>query len=155
MGNTGDPGARNTCPLLPKRAATFPLCRDCSGQPSQEQLSALEGKHCEQCLFTLLFTLKSIYLPMFKSTQSKLWMTATSCSSQSTAFITTEVGLRLPLHGGECRAPCFRIASLGKTQTNTSLEAAGFLFTVSPEFPAEKQLEPYSVLWFYCCFQWA
>lgn len=50
------------------------------------------------------------------------------------------------------QAPFFRIASLGKTQTNTSLEAAGSLFTVSPEFPAEKQLKHYSVLWFYYCF---
>lgn len=41
---------------------------------------------------------------------------------------------------------------LRKTQTNKPLAAAGFVFTVSPEFPAEKQLEPYSVLWFNVVF---
>lgn len=55
-------------PSVAEEGCHIPSLPDCSEQSSQEQLSALEEKHCEQCLFTLLFTLKSIYLLMFKNT---------------------------------------------------------------------------------------
>lgn len=89
MGNTQDLGARNTCPPLPKRAATVPLCCVCSGQPKPGTAACPRGKALWTVLVYTPFPLKSIYLLMFKNTQLEVWVAATSCPSPSTVFITT------------------------------------------------------------------
>lgn len=96
------------------------------------------------------FPLKSIYLMMFKNTQPKVWGTATCCPSLSPVCITEHeaMGKAATVRWG---VQGWRTASLRKN-TDSSLAAAGFVFTVSPEFLAEEQCEPYSVLWFNIVF---
>jgi len=117
------PGSQKHLPIFAKAGCcSSPHDVSAVGSQSQEQLPALEGRHCERCLFSLLSPLKaSIYWCLKIHSQrygslphpAPLW--ALSLSQQG-------LWLWLWLCNAECRAPFWRTAWLRK---NTNKQPSG------------------------------